>query len=248
MAMKRARAGVEYEDIRVGKGPSAERGSNVEVAYDLFLNRGEQLQGNQRITFRIGERSVIAGLEYGVEGMRVGGERRLRVGPHLAYRDKAIAGIPAGALLEFHVTLVSVDARADKRRETPMYLRFVVHGLDDGSGRRQGLFQALGTLYDYGRLSHGHRQEYERLRAWFREHLDRPDRFARSSKTHAKKVALSWFKDSALEHIAGMRAMAQILEAHDVVVEEIRTDRPGYIVYDDEYQVAAEPFSSETPT
>jgi FKBP-type peptidyl-prolyl cis-trans isomerase len=49
-------------------------------------------------------------LEYGVEGMRVGGERRLRVAPHLAYRDQAIPGqVPARAVLEFHVTLLRVD-------------------------------------------------------------------------------------------------------------------------------------------
>jgi hypothetical protein len=247
MAMKRGRAGVEYEDVKQGDGAAATRGSKVEVVYDLFLNRGEQLQEDQRVTFRIGERSVIAGLEYGVEGMRAGGERRLRVGPHLAYGQKAVAGVPAGALLEFHLTLLSVDARAGARQDAPVYLRFVVHCRDEDSGRRQGLFQALGAIYDSRKLSDGHRQEYERIRTWFGEHLERPDRFARSSKTHAKKVALSWFKHTAVEHIAGMRAMAQILEAHGVVVDEIRTDRPGYIVYDDEYQIAAEPFN-ETPT
>jgi FKBP-type peptidyl-prolyl cis-trans isomerase len=42
--------------------------------------------------------------------MRVGGERRLRVAPHLAYRDQAIPGqVPARAVLEFYVTLLRVD-------------------------------------------------------------------------------------------------------------------------------------------
>jgi hypothetical protein len=247
MAMKRGRAGVEYEDLRIGDGPTAGRGSRVEVRYDLFLNRGEQIQADQQVSFRVGARHVIAGLEYGVEGMRAGGERRLRVGPHLAYQEQAVPGVPSGALLEFHLTLLSVDARAESRKRAPTYLRFVIHYNDRDSGRRQGLFQALGTLYHSGKLSSGHKQEYERLRSWFSEHLEAPERFARSTKTHAKKVALSWFKDSALEHIARMRAMAEILEAHDIVVDEIRTERPGYIVYDDEHQVAAEPFK-ETPT
>lgn len=108
--MKRGRGGVEYEDVKLGDGPTADRGTRVEVRYNLFLDRGEQIQENQLYTFRVGKRRVIPGLEYGVEGMRVGGERRLRVAPHLAYRDQAIPGqVPARAVLEFHVTLLRVD-------------------------------------------------------------------------------------------------------------------------------------------
>jgi FKBP-type peptidyl-prolyl cis-trans isomerase len=52
---------------------------------------------------------VIAGLEYGIEGMRVGGRRRLRVPPHLGYRDKGMSGkIPPNALLFFEVELLEV--------------------------------------------------------------------------------------------------------------------------------------------
>jgi len=116
MALKRGRGGVEYEDIRLGDGPIAERGSRVEVRYDLFLNRGEQVQEKQVYSFRVGKRRAIPGLEYGVEGMRVGGERRLRVGPHLAYRDQTIpVRVPAKAVLEFRVTLLRVDADAASR-------------------------------------------------------------------------------------------------------------------------------------
>ena len=39
-----------------------------------------------------------------------------------------------------------------------------------------------------------------------------------------------------------MRVLVQILVAHGIVVEVLRTERPGYIVYEDAYQVAAEPF------
>src|SRR3990172_5483451 len=92
LPMKRGRAGVEYEDIKVGDGPSAHRGARVEVRYSLFLNRGRLVREDQQYSFRVGKRRAIPGLEYGVEGMRVGGERLLRVGPHLAYRDQAIPG------------------------------------------------------------------------------------------------------------------------------------------------------------
>ncbi|HEY5609194.1 MAG TPA: FKBP-type peptidyl-prolyl cis-trans isomerase [Alphaproteobacteria bacterium] len=114
--MKRGRGGVEYEDLTVGAGPSAERGCAVEIGYSLVLNRGDRVQNDQRCSFRVGARAAVPGLEYGVEGMRVGGERRIRVGPHLAYRDTGVPGVvPANAVLEFHVTLLRVDppARAD---------------------------------------------------------------------------------------------------------------------------------------
>jgi len=44
-----------------------------------------------------------------------------------------------------------------------------------------------------------------------------------------------------------MRTVASILDAHGIEVEVLHTVRPGYVVYEDQYQVAAEPFS-ETVT
>ena len=109
--MKRGRGGVEYEDIKLGDGPRADRGTKVDVRYNLFLNRGQLVQENQDYSFRVGKRRVIPGLEYGVEGMRVGGERRLRVAPHLAYRDQPIPGlVPVNSVLEFYVTLLRVQS------------------------------------------------------------------------------------------------------------------------------------------
>ncbi len=110
--MNRGRGGVEYEDLTVGEGLIADRGASVEVRYSLFLNRGERVQDDQVCSFRLGERRMIPALEYGVEGMRVGGERRVRAGPHLAYRDRGVPGIvPANAVVEFHVALLRVEPR-----------------------------------------------------------------------------------------------------------------------------------------
>lgn len=116
--MKRGRGGVKYEDIAIGEGAIASRGSRVEVIYDLYLNRGDLVEANQRYSFRVGNRNVIAGLEYGVEGMRVGGRRRLRIAPHLAYRDQAVPGsIPANALLNMQVTLTKVVSDSKEPHE-----------------------------------------------------------------------------------------------------------------------------------
>jgi FKBP-type peptidyl-prolyl cis-trans isomerase len=111
--MIRGRGGVVYEDLELGTGPTAGRGSAVEVRYCLFLFRGDQVHADRLCSFRIGERRVIAGLEYGVEGMRVGGKRRIRVGPHLAYRERGIPEtVPANAVLELQVTFLGVQSIA----------------------------------------------------------------------------------------------------------------------------------------
>jgi hypothetical protein len=123
-----------------------------------------------------------------------------------------------------------------------MYIRFVIHRNDQDSGRRQGLFQALSDLEARGALAAHEQALYDEIYEWFRHHLKKPSSFSRSSRPHARNVALSWFRDSATEHIAKMRALARILEARRIEVEMLRTDRPGYIVYEDEFQVAAEPF------
>jgi FKBP-type peptidyl-prolyl cis-trans isomerase len=110
--MKRGRGGVQYKDLVEGAGEIASRGSTVEVRYTLKLNRGEILKEDVHDSFTLGERRVITGLEYGVEGMRVGGQRLIRVGPHLGYREKGVLDIvPPNAVLEFDVLLLAVRIR-----------------------------------------------------------------------------------------------------------------------------------------
>jgi hypothetical protein len=126
------------------------------------------------------------------------------------------------------------------------YLRFVVHGRDTWSGRRQGLLHAMGELYDRGALHVYQDTHYARLAKWFDVHLRVPSSFSRSSRPHAKRVALSWFKQSAGAHIAKMREIAVILEDHGVCTEVLFCERPGYVVYDDEFQTVAEPYAETT--
>ena len=90
------------------------------------------------------------------------------------------------------------------------------------------------------------KKEYDDQYEWFRKNLKKPQSFTRSSKPHAKKVAISWFKTHAIEHIARMYELARILHSHGIEVETIKTERPGYVVYEDKHQVAAEPFKDTT--
>ncbi|HEV7311108.1 hypothetical protein [Sphingopyxis sp.] len=127
-----------------------------------------------------------------------------------------------------------------------MFIRFVIADLDADSGRRQGLFQAGEALVQSGRMNPFDQEHLEQTYRWFRLHLPVPTRFAVSRRPHAKAQALSWFRDSAIEHIDRIREYQRILDAYDIPVEMLRTTRPGYIVFEDEYQIAAYPFA-DTP-
>jgi FKBP-type peptidyl-prolyl cis-trans isomerase len=97
------------EELQIGDGAVAVRRTRVTVRYSGYLNRGDPFQTDVVTSFEVGERNTIAGLSWGVEGMRVGGRRRLRVGPHLAYREQGIPGlIPPNAKLVFEVELLAV--------------------------------------------------------------------------------------------------------------------------------------------
>lgn len=93
-----------------------------------------------------------------------------------------------------------------------VYLRFVTDKLDEDSGRRQGLFQLISDLEHAHTLAPHEQNQYDQLDVWFRKHLRKPASFTRSSKPHAKKVALSWYKDSAVEQIKKCENFAQLLK------------------------------------
>jgi FKBP-type peptidyl-prolyl cis-trans isomerase len=102
--------GVEIETEAPGTGDVAARGKKVVLRIKGSLRRGDLFMESERESFRIGDREVIAGLEYGVEGMRVGGRRRIRVPPHLGYREAGVPGkIPSDALLFFDLELLDVQ-------------------------------------------------------------------------------------------------------------------------------------------
>lgn len=124
-----------------------------------------------------------------------------------------------------------------------MFIRFVVASRDEDSGRRRGLFQAGELLRASGRMSQADEQRLDELEQWFRKNLPVPNRFALSSRPHRKAQAISWFKDGAAEQIARMRDYRALLESYDIAVEMLREKRPGYIVYEDDHQVVAYPFS-----
>jgi hypothetical protein len=127
-----------------------------------------------------------------------------------------------------------------------MFIRFVVSEIDFDSGRRRGLFQAVAQLRESSDISAADRALLDEIAEWFSKNLDKPTELSISSRPHGKAQAISWFKDSASTHIRKMRQFASVLQSYDIVVETITTRRPGYIIYEDDFQVAAYPFKETT--
>ncbi|HKT09035.1 MAG TPA: hypothetical protein VJR24_14145 [Gemmatimonadaceae bacterium] len=128
-----------------------------------------------------------------------------------------------------------------------MFVRFVVHHRHAETDMPMGIFEAVELLPRVGQLPDWDERRLEEIREWFVAHLPQPTRVARSARPNGAHRALSWFKASACEHIAQARELAAVLERHDILTEVLQTNRPGYIVYEDEFQVLAEPFRSEVP-
>ena len=123
-----------------------------------------------------------------------------------------------------------------------MYIRFVVEIKDERSGRRKGVFAALGVFKKNPEVNAQDYNSYRALVDWFNENLDMPSKFNRSSKPNAKPKALSWYKDSATEYIQKTREVAELLIKYGIEVEMLKTNRTGYIVYECETQIVAEPY------
>jgi uncharacterized protein len=126
---QRLRSGLTLLADMPGSGELVRRQHTYRIRLRLWLNRGEAVRwktawgpvgaatlednGETLITdVRIERRSLISGLFYGVEGMRVGGTRRLEIAPHLAHGDRGVPGvIPAGAVLTAEVTVIDERGR-----------------------------------------------------------------------------------------------------------------------------------------
>lgn len=130
-----------------------------------------------------------------------------------------------------------------------MFLRFVIPDRHPKSGVRKGIFGAAYELRRGGDLTEGERQELDRLIDWFDDNLPRPSRFNRSKSKgyyHRAAKGISWLKSTAEEHLENMRALIGILEDQGHQVTMIKTLRPGYVVYEDDFQIVAEPFNDTT--
>lgn len=110
--------GLEYIDLKEGKGLPAQTGSAVTVYYTGWLQDGGKKfdssydDGKQPLTVTIGQGQVIKGMEEGLVGIKSGGTRRLIIpgDGDLAYGAQGAGNgvIPPNATLIFDVTVISI--------------------------------------------------------------------------------------------------------------------------------------------
>ena len=113
MSITTTDSGLQIEEIRLGDGDSAVTGQFVSVHYTGWLTDGSKFDSsrdrNEPFEFPLGRRNVIAGWDEGVQGMRVGGVRKLTIPPQLGYGARGAGGvIPPNATLVFEVELLDI--------------------------------------------------------------------------------------------------------------------------------------------
>jgi len=108
------------EEIVLGGGAAAAAGQMVSVHYTGWLHdpaapesKGRKFDSsrdrNEPFRFPLGAGHVIQGWDQGVQGMRVGGQRRLTIPPELGYGARGAGGvIPPNATLVFDVELLDI--------------------------------------------------------------------------------------------------------------------------------------------
>jgi hypothetical protein len=121
-----------------------------------------------------------------------------------------------------------------------MYVRFTTSFIDQHGLACTGIFNAVGFVERYACTDKADVAQLKELEAWFTTNLKVPSCYARYDDPH-NPSPLAWFKASAREHIQRMRAIVTLLAKYDVVVDMIHRRDPGYILYEDDFQVAALP-------
>lgn len=112
-AMTKSASGLYTQDLKVGDGQVVQAGQSVAVHYTGWLPDGSKfdssLDRGEPLELVVGRGMVIRGWDEGLQGMKVGGKRKLVIPPQLAYGDQGAGGvIPPGATLVFDVELVAV--------------------------------------------------------------------------------------------------------------------------------------------
>ncbi len=103
----RTSSGLYYDDVEPGTGDPAASGQSVRVAYTGWLTSGAQFDSGE-FAFLLGAGQVVPGFDEGVQGMRVGGIRRIIIPPELGYGNRGSGPVPPNAIMIFRIEVLSI--------------------------------------------------------------------------------------------------------------------------------------------
>jgi peptidylprolyl isomerase len=160
--------GIEIEDIVTGEGETADSSDFITVHYKGMLSNGEVFENSRDAghpaTFQLGVGMLIDGWDAGLQGMKVGGERRIILQPELAYGEEGAGDvIPPNEVLTFEIELLEVkkmpvpwDYNETGVETSETGLQYVV--IEEGSGEKPDAgdrvkvnysgYLADGTMFD----------------------------------------------------------------------------------------------------
>lgn len=126
----RIKSGIKLLAEVEGQGEPAEKGDSIVFNWRLYRNHGEEISVNEQQAENLpremirhmdgrplvdhkttlGKRQTMAGVEYSLYGMKIGGYRKIRVSPHLGYRDEGLGAlIPPNAVLIIEIWLREIS-------------------------------------------------------------------------------------------------------------------------------------------
>ena len=107
-----------------GTGPEIKRNNYYQLSMKMWLNHGDSIKWEKEYglldrsilsedkteliaDYRIDREYLIPGILYGIEGMRIGGIRKFKIKPHLAYGENGVQNmIPPNAMLIIEVKII----------------------------------------------------------------------------------------------------------------------------------------------
>lgn len=105
--------GLQIQDLQIGTGPEVRVGQGLTMHYSGKLEDGTKFDSSydrgEPFQFILGAGQVIKGWDLGIQGMKVGGKRKLTIPPDLGYGVRGIGPIPPNATLIFEVEVLAAQ-------------------------------------------------------------------------------------------------------------------------------------------
>ena len=101
--MTKTTNGVYYKEISVGTGATLTGTPTIQFTYAGFLKNGNLFDQGSSVVFSLGQ--LVFGMQEGMQGMKVGGERLIVIPSALGYGNTQGLPVPPNSTIIFDVRL-----------------------------------------------------------------------------------------------------------------------------------------------